>query len=66
MKILYFAWVRERIGVDEETVEPPPAGANCLMKASRQVLAPPPPGPMALSTGPSSECTTSISPAPTC
>ncbi|ACE99899.1 molybdopterin converting factor subunit 1 [Rhodopseudomonas palustris] len=25
MKVKYFAWVRERIGVDEETVEPPPA-----------------------------------------
>ncbi len=23
MKVKYFAWVRERIGVDEETVEPP-------------------------------------------
>lgn len=25
MKVLYFAWVRERIGKAEETVEPPPA-----------------------------------------
>ncbi|HVX91728.1 MAG TPA: molybdopterin converting factor subunit 1 [Xanthobacteraceae bacterium] len=25
MKVLYFAWVRERIGKPEETVEPPPA-----------------------------------------
>ena len=24
MKVLYFAWVRERIGKSEETVEPPP------------------------------------------
>jgi molybdopterin synthase sulfur carrier subunit len=23
MRVLYFAWVRERIGRDEETVEPP-------------------------------------------
>ena len=23
MKVKYFAWVRERIGLDEETVEPP-------------------------------------------
>ena len=23
MKVLYFAWVRERIGLPEETVEPP-------------------------------------------
>ena len=25
MKLLYFAWVRERIGKSEEIVEPPPA-----------------------------------------
>ena len=25
MKLLYFAWVRERIGKPEEDVEPPPA-----------------------------------------
>jgi sulfur-carrier protein len=25
MKVKYFAWVRERIGKAEETVEPPPA-----------------------------------------
>jgi len=25
MKLLYFAWVRERIGKTEETVEPPPS-----------------------------------------
>lgn len=25
MKVKYFAWVRERIGKDEETVEPPPS-----------------------------------------
>jgi molybdopterin synthase sulfur carrier subunit len=25
VKVLYFAWVRERIGKAEETVEPPPA-----------------------------------------
>ena len=25
MKVLYFAWVRERIGKAEETIEPPPA-----------------------------------------
>jgi len=25
MKVLYFAWVRERIGKAEEVVEPPPA-----------------------------------------
>ena len=25
MKVLYFAWVRERIGKSEETVEPPAA-----------------------------------------
>jgi sulfur-carrier protein len=25
MKVKYFAWVRERIGLDEETVEPPSA-----------------------------------------
>lgn len=25
MKILYFAWVRERVGKAEETVEPPPS-----------------------------------------
>ena len=25
LKIVYFAWVRERIGKAEETVEPPPA-----------------------------------------
>jgi molybdopterin synthase sulfur carrier subunit len=25
MKVLYFAWVRERIGKPEETVEPPPS-----------------------------------------
>jgi molybdopterin synthase sulfur carrier subunit len=25
MKILYFAWVRERIGKTEEVVEPPPS-----------------------------------------
>lgn len=24
MKVLYFAWVRERIGMQEEEVEPPP------------------------------------------
>jgi sulfur-carrier protein len=24
MKLKYFAWVRERVGVSEETVEPPP------------------------------------------
>ncbi len=24
MKLKYFAWVRERIGMEEETVEPPP------------------------------------------
>ena len=23
MKVKYFAWVRERIGLDEETIEPP-------------------------------------------
>ena len=23
MKVKYFAWVRERVGLDEETVEPP-------------------------------------------
>ncbi|MFT4275150.1 MAG: molybdopterin converting factor subunit 1 [Rhodopseudomonas sp.] len=28
MKVKYFAWVRERIGVDEEIVEPPPAVAT--------------------------------------
>lgn len=25
MRLLYFAWVRERIGVGEETIEPPEA-----------------------------------------
>ena len=25
MKLKYFAWVRERVGLSEETVEPPPA-----------------------------------------
>ncbi len=25
MKVLYFAWVREQIGVDSEEVSPPPA-----------------------------------------
>lgn len=25
MRLLYFAWVRERIGIGEETVEPPEA-----------------------------------------
>jgi len=25
MKVKYFAWVRERVGKSEETVEPPPA-----------------------------------------
>ena len=25
MKVKYFAWVRERIGKSEETIEPPPA-----------------------------------------
>jgi molybdopterin synthase sulfur carrier subunit len=25
MKVLYFAWVRERVGRPEETVEPPPS-----------------------------------------
>jgi sulfur-carrier protein len=24
MKVKYFAWVRERVGIAEETVEPPP------------------------------------------
>jgi sulfur-carrier protein len=28
MKILYFAWVRERVGKAEETVEPPAAVAT--------------------------------------
>ena len=28
LKILYFAWVRERIGRDEETLPRPPAGAT--------------------------------------
>jgi molybdopterin synthase sulfur carrier subunit len=28
MKVKYFAWVRERIGVDEEAVEPPAAVAT--------------------------------------
>jgi sulfur-carrier protein len=28
LKILYFAWVRERIGLDEELVEPPPQVAT--------------------------------------
>ncbi|MFG1477520.1 molybdopterin converting factor subunit 1 [Xanthobacter sp. V4C-4] len=25
MKILYFAWLRERVGLAEETLDPPPA-----------------------------------------
>ena len=25
MKVLYFAWLRQRTGVDEETVSPPPS-----------------------------------------
>ena len=28
MKVLYFAWVRERIGKAEEALEPPPAVAT--------------------------------------
>lgn len=28
MKLRYFAWVRERIGMAEETVEPPPSVAT--------------------------------------
>ena len=28
MKLLYFAWVRERIGVAEEEIEPPPGIAT--------------------------------------
>ena len=28
MKVKYFAWVRERVGKAEETVEPPPGVAN--------------------------------------
>ena len=28
MKLLYFAWVRERIGVTEEEIEPPPGIAT--------------------------------------
>ena len=28
MKLVYFAWVRERIGKGEETVEPPPGVAT--------------------------------------
>ena len=28
VKILYFAWVRERVGKAEETVDPPPAVAT--------------------------------------
>ena len=28
MKVLYFAWLRSRIGVGEETVEPPPEVAT--------------------------------------
>ena len=28
MKLLYFAWVRERIGLKEEEVEPPPSVTN--------------------------------------
>ncbi|HXN67575.1 MAG TPA: molybdopterin synthase sulfur carrier subunit, partial [Bradyrhizobium sp.] len=25
MKVKYFAWVRERVGKSEETIEPPPS-----------------------------------------
>lgn len=28
MKILYFAWLRERVGIGEETVSPPPGVAT--------------------------------------
>jgi molybdopterin synthase sulfur carrier subunit len=28
MQILYFAWLRERIGLSEERVEPPPGTAS--------------------------------------
>jgi len=28
MKVKYFAWVRERVGLDEETIEPPPSVAT--------------------------------------
>jgi molybdopterin converting factor small subunit len=28
MKIIYFAWVRERVGKAEETVHPPLVGAD--------------------------------------
>ena len=28
MKAVYFAWVRERIGKDEEEIEPPPRSAT--------------------------------------
>jgi molybdopterin synthase sulfur carrier subunit len=28
LKLVYFAWVRERVGMAEETVEPPPEAAT--------------------------------------
>ena len=36
MKVKYFAWVRERIGVAEETVEPPASA-----RATRWAAEPP-------------------------